>query len=78
MKYLQYYVIVKPPMYICGGYFTNGITNDLKKGPWTLRNTIDYVVFPIGLALDPDNASVWLSYGRKVLLNIITIGQFSL
>ena len=39
-------------------------------GPWSLPNIIDYVVFPIGLVLDPDNVNVWLSYGRQVLLYV--------
>ena len=41
---------------------------DVRKilGAWTHMNVIDYVVFPVGLTLDPDNYHVWLSYGRQV------------
>ena len=41
------------------------VKSDWYEGSWVLKNTIDYVVFPVGLALDPDKTHVWLSYGRQ-------------
>ena len=35
------------------------------EGKWTLKNLIDYVVFPTGLQLDKDGKHVWISFGTS-------------
>ena len=37
---------------------------DLYQGPWCY-NSLDYVVYPVGLNLDPDGKHLWLSLGHQ-------------